>query len=142
MLIGREVRRRALELERAQRGGGEVQRGFGVAASPQRVERPDHAGRTNVEVLQRQRFLPPFPFVRGPEPLRIERRVGVGDDRRDRVLNARRGPRLVSQPLKLSWVVQHAATLTRTAALGQVLAWSNSLEPQVTSCINGPDGVA
>ena len=39
MLIRREVRRRPLELERAERGGGEVERGLGVAASPQRVER-------------------------------------------------------------------------------------------------------
>jgi hypothetical protein len=107
MLIRRGVRLGAFELERAQRGRGEVERGFGVAASPQRVERPDHAGRTNVEALQRQRLLPPVPFVRGPERIEIKRRVGVGDDRGDRVLDAHRIPRLVGQPLKLSWVVQH-----------------------------------
>jgi hypothetical protein len=78
-----------------------------MAASPQRVERPDHAGRTDVESLQRQRLLPPVPFVGGPERIGIERRVGVGDDRGDRVLDARRVPRLVSQPLKLSWLVQY-----------------------------------
>jgi hypothetical protein len=34
MLIRRGVRLGALELERAQRGGGEVERGLGMAASP------------------------------------------------------------------------------------------------------------
>src|SRR3954452_22571568 len=88
-----------------------------MAASPQRVERPDHAGRTNVEAFQRQRLLPPVPFVRGPERIGIEYRVSVGDDRGDRVLDARRVPRLFSQPLELSWVVQHGATrLNVTAA--------------------------
>jgi hypothetical protein len=78
-----------------------------MAASPQRVERPDHAGPAEVEVLERQRLLPPVPFVRGPERVGVERRVSVGDDRRDRVLDARRIPGLVDQRLELGWVVQH-----------------------------------
>jgi hypothetical protein len=53
MLIRREVRRRPLELDRVQRGGGEVERGFGMAASPQGVQCPDHAGCTGVKALQR-----------------------------------------------------------------------------------------
>ena len=111
MLIRRGVRLRALELDRAQRGGGEVERGLGVAASPQRVERPDHAGRTDVEVLQRQRLLPPVPFVRGPERVGIERRVSVGDDRGDRVHDARGIPRLVGQRFELRWFVEHGVSL-------------------------------
>jgi hypothetical protein len=78
---------------------------------PQRVERPDHTGRTDMEVLHRQRLLPPIPVVRGPECLEIERRVGVGDDRGDRVLDARRIPRLVGERLKLRWFVEHGASL-------------------------------
>ncbi len=53
MLIRSGVRLGALELDRAQRSASEVERGLGVAASPQRVERPDHAGCPDVEVLQR-----------------------------------------------------------------------------------------
>ena len=111
MLIRRGVRLGALELERSQRGAGEVERGLGVAASPQRVERPDHAGCTDVEVLHRQRLLPPVPFVRGPERLPIERRVGVGDDRRDCVHNALGIPQLVGQRFELGWFVEHGSTL-------------------------------
>jgi hypothetical protein len=111
MLIRREVRRRPLELECAQRGGGEVERGLGMAPSPQRVERPDHPGCTDVESLQRQRLLPPLPFVGRPERVGIERCVGVGDDRRDRILDVCRIPGLVGQRLELRWFVEHGASL-------------------------------
>ena len=53
MLIRRGVRIGTRELERAQRRGGEVERGRSMAASPKRVEGPDRAGGPNVEVLQR-----------------------------------------------------------------------------------------
>ena len=72
-----------------------------MTASPQRIERPDHTGRTDVEVLHRQRCLPPVPFVGGPERIEIERRVGVADDRGDRVSDACRIPPLVGQRLEL-----------------------------------------
>jgi hypothetical protein len=107
MLIRRVARLGMLELERAQRGGGEVERGLGVAAPSQRVERPDHAGSTHVEVFQRQRLFPPVPFVRGPELVEIKRRVGVGDNRGDHVLDAGRNPRRVDQRLELRRLVEH-----------------------------------
>jgi hypothetical protein len=107
VVVPREVRRRPLELERAQRGGREVDRGLGAAAPPQRVQRPDHAGPTGVEALQRQRLVLSVPFVRGPERLRVERRVGVRDDRGDRILDPRRHPRLVDQSVELRRLVEH-----------------------------------
>ena len=54
-------------LERAQRGCRQVERRLGETAAPQVVERPDHAGRADVEVLQRQRSVLAVPLVRGPE---------------------------------------------------------------------------
>jgi hypothetical protein len=110
MLIGREVRSRPLQLDRAQRGGGEVERALGVASSPQRVQRPDHAGGARVEALQRQRLLPSVPLVSRPERIAIERRVGVGDDVGDRTLDALRNPRLVDQTLELRPLVEHRCT--------------------------------
>jgi hypothetical protein len=82
-----------------------------MTASPQRVERPDHARRTDVERLQRQRLLPPLPFVGGPEPVGVERRVGVGDDRRDRVGDARGLPRLAGQWIELRRLVEHGVSV-------------------------------
>jgi hypothetical protein len=119
MLIRREVRLRPLELKHAQRGRGEIERGLGMAASPQRVERPDHAGRTDMESLQRQQLLPPVPFVRRPERSGIELRVAVGDDRRDRIFDACRIPRLVGERLELRWFVEHGASLRERQAQGQ-----------------------
>jgi hypothetical protein len=84
-----------------------------VAAAPQRVERPDHAGRTDIEALQRQRLLPPVPVVRRPQRVGIECRVGVGDDRGDRVLGARWNPQLVGQRLELRRFVEHFARSSR-----------------------------
>jgi hypothetical protein len=49
--------------------------------------------------------------VGGPEGVGIERRVSVRDDRRDRILDGRRIPRLVDQRLELRWLVQHGAKL-------------------------------
>jgi hypothetical protein len=117
-LARHEVRLGTLELERAQRGVGEVDRRLGVAAPPQRIERPDHAGRTDIEVLHRQRRLPPVPFVCRPERSEVERRVGVGDDRGDRILDARRIPRLVAQRLELRRFIEHDASLTPSIGIG------------------------
>jgi len=55
--------------------------------------------------------------VRGPERIGIERRVGVGHYRRDRVRDARRVPQLVGQRLELRWFVEHRASLTRAEIL-------------------------
>jgi hypothetical protein len=71
-----------------------------MAALPKFIECPDHAGRTDVQAGQRQRLLPRIPIVCQPERLRIERRVGVGNDRSDRLLDARRNPRLVGQSIE------------------------------------------
>jgi hypothetical protein len=49
--------------------------------------------------------------VRRPQRLRIERRPGVGDDRRDRVGNARCIPRLVDQRPELRRLIEHSASL-------------------------------
>ena len=49
MLIRREVRPRPLELDRAHHGGGQVARRLGMAALPEFIECPDHAGRTDVQ---------------------------------------------------------------------------------------------
>ena len=135
MLIRRGVRLGALELERAQRGGGEVERGLGMAASPKPVERPDHAGCPNVEVLQRQRLLPPVPFVGGPERIGIERRVNVGNDRGDRVHNARGIPRLVGQRFELRWFVEHRVSLRdgQSGSPKRIVA-QLGMDPQRTIC--------
>ena len=84
-----------------------------MAAPPKRVERPDHAGRTDVEILHRHRLLPPVPFVGGPELLGVERSVSVRDDRGDRALDARGIPRLFDQRLELRRLVEHAASLVQ-----------------------------
>jgi hypothetical protein len=49
--------------------------------------------------------------VCGPERRRIERSVGVGDDRGDRVLDARRNPRLVDQSIEPRRLVEHLSSL-------------------------------
>jgi len=49
--------------------------------------------------------------VGGPERVGIERRVGVGDDYRDRVRDARRIPRLVGQGLELRRFVERSASV-------------------------------
>jgi len=116
MLIRREARLSTLELERARRGAGEVERGLGPAASPERVERPDHAGRPDVEVLQRERLLPPIPFVRGPERIGVERGGGIRDDRGDGVFDPRRIPRLVDQRLELRGFVEDRPSVHVRAA--------------------------
>jgi hypothetical protein len=66
VLVRREVRRRTIELERTPRGAGEIEQGLGMAASSQRVQRPDDAGCTGVQALQRERRLPHIPFVNRP----------------------------------------------------------------------------
>jgi hypothetical protein len=101
MLVAIGVRLVAEELERPQRGGGEVERRRRVAAASERVERPDHGGGADIEVLERQVRPPAVPLVRGPERRCIERRIGVRDDRGDRVSDTSRVPRLVGQSLEL-----------------------------------------
>src|SRR5436190_9366081 len=107
MLIRRGVRRRTHELERAQRGCGEVERRLRMAAPAQRVERPDHTGGADVEVLHRERSSPSVPFVGEPETFGIEGRIGVADDPRDRLLDPGWIPGLVGQRLELAWFVEH-----------------------------------
>jgi hypothetical protein len=49
MLIRSEVRRRPLEFDRTHHGASEVARRVGMAALPQFIECPDHAGGTDVQ---------------------------------------------------------------------------------------------
>lgn len=107
MLVAIGVRFVAEELERPQRGGGEVERRLRMAAASERVERPDHARGADVEVLERRARPPAVPLVRGPERRCIERRIGVRDDHGDRLSNASRIPRLVGQWLELRRLIQH-----------------------------------
>ena len=102
-----DVGLRAPAFERGRGDGGEVERGLGETAAPELIESEDDACRTDVEVLERQNSLPSVPLVRGPESLRIEGRVGVRNDRRDAVADARFVPRLVGQRLESARVVEH-----------------------------------
>ncbi|HEY0415727.1 MAG TPA: hypothetical protein VGC78_05020 [Gaiellaceae bacterium] len=79
-----------------------------MAAPPQGVERPDDARSADEQVLERRLLLPAVPLLRRPERLGIERGVRVGDDRGDRVVDARRGPRLVDQRLELRLLVERS----------------------------------
>jgi hypothetical protein len=74
-----------------------------VPAAAKCVERPHHAGRATVEDFERVLHAVEvrIPVVDGPERGRIERRLGIGNDRRNRILDARRNPRLVDQGLEL-----------------------------------------
>jgi hypothetical protein len=110
-LAGLDVGLGADELERAQRRSGEVERGLGVTAAPQGVERPDDSGRADVQALQRRRSVARVPLVRGPERLSVERGAGVRHDPGNRLLYAGRIPRLAAQRLELGRVVEHGASL-------------------------------
>ena len=80
-----------------------------MAEPAQGVERPEHAGGADVEVLQRQLRLPAVPLVRRPER-GVERRVGVDHDLADRVADARLVPRLVGQRLEVLRLVEHGVS--------------------------------
>ena len=80
-----EVRALAPGLERAARGGGEVDRRFGMAPAAQEVEPEQDSGRADVEFLKGRRRLVRVPFLGGPERDRVEVGVGVRDDAADRV---------------------------------------------------------
>ena len=85
LLAAHEVGLLAERGERPARGCGEIDRRLGDAASAQHVERMDHAGGADVQVLHRRRRLPAVPLVGGPERVGVVGRVDVGDDAADRV---------------------------------------------------------
>ena len=89
----------------------EVDPTLGQTPPPQLVERPEHAGRADVEALHRERSVPAVPIVRRPETVRVEGRVRVGDDRPDRLAHARLVPRRVGDRLEGLRPVEHAQTL-------------------------------
>src|SRR5436305_4211762 len=83
-----------------------------MAASPECLECPAHAGRTGIENL---RWLPVAVLVPlvydGPEPVETERRIDVGDDRRNRAFDVRSNPWLVNQTVELVRLVKHGFLL-------------------------------
>src|SRR5438067_8602685 len=87
-----------------------------MAASPYCLECPAHAGRTGIENL---RWLPVevlVPLVYdGPEPVETERRIDVGDDRRNRAFDVRSNPWLVNQTVELVRLVKHGFLLVDPA---------------------------
>src|SRR2546426_7882216 len=91
-----------------------------MAASPESLERPAHAGRTGMENL---RWLPVVVLVplvyEGPEPVKTERRIDVGDDRRNRAFDVRSNPWLVNQAVELVRLVKHGFLLVDPAIRSQ-----------------------
>src|SRR5438094_33155 len=122
-----------MELQRAGGSGHEIDPRFRVTASLERVERPDHSARTDVEVLQRRRRAPHVPLVRGPEPIRIVGLVGVSDDRPDPRANALLVPRLVGGRLERLGLEEHYAAVT-AASRGsrRETTWETPSPPIVT----------
>ncbi len=110
VLIRRRIGLGALELQGTHRNAGELERCLGMTTAPERVERPDQPGRAGVKDLQRVSHGRDvrLPLVGGPEQIRVERRVGIGDDRSDRILDTPRIPRLVGQRLELLWLVERS----------------------------------
>jgi len=93
-----------------------------MPAALQFVQRPDHAGSTDVEVLQRQRCPPAVPLLSRPEPVVIECGGGIRGDRGDRIADSRRIPGLVDQGLELIRFVEDRASLVaRTSTRRAVL---------------------
>ena len=107
LVAGDEVGLTTPRGERARRGVGQVELRLRVAAPLQDVERPDDAGRADVEILQRQRRLPAVPLVRRPQLVAAVRGVGVRDDLADRCADAPLVPRLVRQRLECLRPVEH-----------------------------------
>src|SRR5438034_9156604 len=97
-----------------------------MAASPQCLECPAHAGRTGIENL---RWLPVAVLVPlvydGPEPVETKRRIDVGDDRRNRAFDVRSNPWLVNQTVELVRLVKHGFLLVDPAirCQRQVATW-------------------
>src|SRR5256884_871625 len=87
-----------------------------MAPSPKCLECPAHAGRTGIENL---RWLPVVVLVPlvydGPEPVETERRIDVGDDRRNRAFDVRSNPWLVNQSVELVRLVKHGFLLVHPA---------------------------
>src|SRR4051794_2791501 len=87
-----------------------------MAASPKCLESPAHAGRTGIENL---RWLPVAVLVPlvydGPERVETERRIDVGDDRRNRAFDVRSNPWLVNQTIELVRLVKHGFLLVDPA---------------------------
>src|SRR2546430_6179556 len=87
-----------------------------MAPSPKCLECPGHAGRTGIENL---RWLPVgvlVPLVYdGPEPVETERRIDVGDDRRNRAFDVRSSPWLVNKTVELVRLVKHGFLLVHPA---------------------------
>ena len=106
-LGGGEVRRFTPELECPLGRRGEVDPRLDVPAAGQRVERPDHASRTAVEVLQRRGRAPGVPLVRRPEPDRVESGVRVCDDRPDSRAHPLVVPGLFRERLEPGRVEEH-----------------------------------
>src|SRR6059058_1539180 len=100
-----------MELQGAGGSGHEIDPRFRVTASLERVERPDHSARTDVEVLQRRRRAPHVPLVGGPELVRVVGFLGLCDDPLDRVADAELVPGLVSERLECLWSVEHYAAV-------------------------------
>ena len=110
-LAGLDVGLGSEEVERPLRCRGKVERRFCAAPFPQRVERPDHARSTDVQVLERQRRIASVPLMRWPERIVDERRIGVPDDRSDRIFDTRRNPRPFDQRLELRRLIEHSHRL-------------------------------
>src|SRR5438105_3922842 len=87
-----------------------------MAASPYCLQCPAHAGRTGIDNL---RWLPvaalvPLVYDR-PQPVETERRIDVGDDRRNRAFDVRSNPWLVNQTVKLVRLVKQGFLLVDPA---------------------------
>ncbi len=95
----REVGQPPPGLERAERGGREVDRRLGVAAPAKRIERPDHARSPYVQSLERRRRLVDVPLVRRPQRVGIEGPIDICHDPSNRLTNALFVPRLVRERL-------------------------------------------
>jgi hypothetical protein len=105
--VAAQVRLGTPELERPPCGRGEIDPRLRVPAAAQRVERPDDSAGADVELLQRRRRLPQIPLVRRPQPDRVERVVGIGDDRVDRRADTRLVPLFVGERLERVRLLEH-----------------------------------
>src|SRR4029450_8516051 len=137
MLIIGGIRQSTLEFESAQRSCGEVEGRLGMAASPQCGKCPDHAGRTGIQNLRRLAPMVLVPRVRGPKRVETERYIGVGDNRRDGVFNARRNPRVVEQTVELVRLVEHRLLLVDPAFGGRSYQHAAAKFPRHALCRRG-----
>ncbi|HWQ24191.1 MAG TPA: hypothetical protein VNK94_08815 [Gaiellaceae bacterium] len=108
LLPTHEVGALAEALEGRERELGEVEAALRVPAPAELVEREEHAGAADVEVLQRARRVPAVPVVGPPEELRpAQGRIGVCDDLADPGADALLAPRLGRQPFEGLGAVEH-----------------------------------